>query len=908
MRLLLLALFVGAPLLLPQAAPRIAIAAPDAQIVVGETVQFQVVVRDANGNIVSNPTVNWSTPQPNLLRVDPRGAATALGVGLCAISANSAGFVATVQLQCIPARISLQPAFQEINVGDQINFEAKALDVTGNPIPNVNFNWTATGANGGQINAARIDQSGRFNALGSGLITVRARIDVSGGSQAGRVQWIWGAATVRIAPPKTYRLTRLFGSEETRHSFNLGAIARNAVINRNGQAALVGSLDGVAHALVAVDRGLPRVLMQGGSPMLEGISDGPDGISINASGDILTRFEIHPGRVALALFSGGTSRILLLQGQTAAGVENIRIGFIGPYSLNDINQVVFPGSYTLAGSTRSHTALFRLSDRNIEVLASSETPLPGLPGPVVNFEQFGIDNQGLVYFLAAASPAARALYRIALSGQPEQLLPAATGFQSNSFAVAPEGGVAVVATLSARPRLVRIRGAQTTDADGAGVSTLFQSSDSSGILYYACLNDGCGLRRWTQGAPTTLLLTGQAASNGEPVTNFLAASLGLTGVLTVQVATPTAPFLLLQRSASSVSSTLLQTGSRIDADVNIQFPWNNALIRTSPGGPLYFALGNPNSLFALQSGALVPQITQGDILPDGAVFNGSLAGSQSGGVYLHAGGSVYLFKNGRIETLLRSGARLLSGATLLNAVVRASNTRGAAALLANISVPNAPNAQAVVLRDTSGTLTEILRTAAPAPNGAVFSQINSIYLDDAGRIAFTARLNNQAQESYFLYDSGRLENLFPTPRLQLPEMSFTALNLRAGRGPGFFAFANTPGGSDQAVLLYSNGRWNLTVNNQVTMPDGSSNSGISSWDANAAGDVAFVTQSGSPLALTVRTAAGDLRQVFSLLEPTPAGVYIRSIPDIDFRNDGLIYFTAFESNGRYAIYVAEPLL
>ncbi|MBM3767389.1 MAG: hypothetical protein FJW32_18520 [Acidobacteria bacterium] len=883
-----------------QSQPRIAIASADAGLIVGTTEKLKVIVRDANGNVVDNPVVTWISRQPELLRVDNQGNATALGVGLCTVFASSAGFNVSEQLQCIPARIDLQPEEKDITVGERLSFTARALDASGNAIPNVNFNWQVTGANGGQFNGARIDTNGNLTAAGTGLATVRARVDVSGGNQPGRAQWIWGSASIRISPKKFYSVRRLLGSEEVRHSFSLRSTNHVAAFNDNGQAAFTGSLDGLAAALFSVDRGVTKLVAQGGATAFGSLTSDPGEFAINNSGDIAARFWMV-NSAAITLQTGGVNRYVFLQGQSFSGYESVVPDRITNASLNDGGQIVFRGTFIPTGDARRYSGLFRLTGRTVEMLVSNEAPLPGTTNVNFSFDQFGIDNTGTVYFTAA-----QGLYRVSLSGQPERLVGtgapsrlASISITTGDFAVDRQGGAAVLAS---RSQLIRVTGDRISQLDVSGANAVFQVSPSSGVLFYQCGTAGCGLYRWRDGAPTLLLGLGRLAPNGEPITNIRAAALTASGTLSAHVVTPNAPFLLMQQTGNTATS-VLRTGDQLTLDANVQFPTGRVIVRAGIDDPVLVALGSPESLFEHTGTDLFPHLVINDRVPDGGLYQSALVGNPGGGVYFQAESGIYRYDRGATEQVIRFGSRLPDGATLNNASIRAANTKGALAIQAGITPATGPNTQAYYLVE-SGRFTEILRLNARAANGRLFNQINAVYLDDDNRVAIAARVDGQAQETSYFWRNGAFENAFPPGHLQTGVMSLSNIGLRAGRGHRILAFGNVPGSSDQAILEHAGDGWKLAVGNIDAMPDGSVNVGFGAWDVNAQGEIAFVTNG---LSISMRTASGERRMVVSLLEPTPSGDYLQTIREIYMRDDGRIFFTAFESSGRFALYVAEPL-
>jgi hypothetical protein len=890
--------------------PRIAITSPRLWLIVGETVQLQATVRDAAGNVVPSPVVNW-TGGP-LVRVDSSGRATAMGVtpqggaGGCTVNAQSpgAGNVGLL-LTCLPLRIDLQPSQADLSVGEQLQFTARALDFNGDAIPNLNLTWQVTGANAGQINAARIDGNGMFTALGTGLITVRARFDAP--NVPGRIQQVWDAATVRIQPKSQYRVRRLISSDEVRHSFTLRATRSWSAVNENGQAAFSGSLDGIATALLSYEGGAVRMVTQGGTPILGQLSNSPDGVSLNRRGEVLTRSD--PG---LLLYTRNGGRYLLFQGQSIAAAANIRFdGSVQAGSLNDLGDVVFRANYTASATGRSYSGLFRVLSGRLDLVASNENPPPGLAESGFTFADYGVDGEGIIWFVARRSdlanddPNARALYRLLPPNQPERVY-GAEQLRSitniSNVTVSRDGGVAMrVDSRDSNPRLIRFRGSQRSELDAPGVGSIYSVADSAGVLFNFC-STACGVGRWKDGAVTQLLLQGRLAPNGEPITGISQAALSPAGVLTAHVTTAENDYLLMQSSTAG-QTRLLQAGDRVDVDAGPQF---NGLVRGGPGGPLYLTLGSPHSLFEYDSGALIPRLVVGERLPDGTTFFAGVTGAVTGEPYFSVQNSSYRFRNGAVETAFPAGMRLPDG-VLTNSSIRAVNANGAMVISATVSPASGPSNVNYYLAE-SGRFTEITRIGARLPDGRVISSVNEFYLDDNNRVAFRPAVSGQNVASYFFWAGGGIQPLTSEGRNLLGGISVTNFSVSRVRGGKFFGFGNNQGGGDQGFFEHPGGNWQPLVLNADRMPDGSVQGySFGAWDANSLGELVFVTQSGSPMSVTVRTAGGEFRQVLSMLAPTPEGDYLRSIQEFDFRDDGRIFFTAFEASGRFSVYVAEPL-
>ncbi|MBL0939149.1 MAG: Ig-like domain-containing protein [Gemmatimonadaceae bacterium] len=82
---------------------------------VGATAQLQAMVRNANGDVVTNAVVAWSANPTSVATVSSSGVVTAVGNGTASITATSAGASATanigVQLSNGPSTCTQQPVF-----------------------------------------------------------------------------------------------------------------------------------------------------------------------------------------------------------------------------------------------------------------------------------------------------------------------------------------------------------------------------------------------------------------------------------------------------------------------------------------------------------------------------------------------------------------------------------------------------------------------------------------------------------------------------------------------------------------------------------------------------------------------------------------------------------------------------
>ena len=90
--------------------------------------------------------------------------------------------------QSAVARVEISPANAEIQVGQSVRLNARALDAQGNPVPGIKINWFTGGGEGS------VDSVGLVTGGYTGYVRVAAVAAVPGGRP------IYGQATVRVLP------------------------------------------------------------------------------------------------------------------------------------------------------------------------------------------------------------------------------------------------------------------------------------------------------------------------------------------------------------------------------------------------------------------------------------------------------------------------------------------------------------------------------------------------------------------------------------------------------------------------------------------------------------------------------------------------------------------------------------
>src|SRR5712692_2110329 len=116
---------------------------PKPGIISGERIQLAAIARDQNGVARSGDAFTWRSGNPGMASVDSSGAVTAgRTMGLVDIFATTAGNVqGSVRIQVLPLRIDVFPADAALFVGKQLQYTARAVDINGEVIPNITFQW-----------------------------------------------------------------------------------------------------------------------------------------------------------------------------------------------------------------------------------------------------------------------------------------------------------------------------------------------------------------------------------------------------------------------------------------------------------------------------------------------------------------------------------------------------------------------------------------------------------------------------------------------------------------------------------------------------------------------------------------------------------------------------------------------
>lgn len=148
-----------------------------------QTVQLNAVVKDAEGNVLSERIIVWSSADPRIATVSPGGLVTAMAPGQTVIAASSEGKTAESRISVnqpkeIPkppvpvavARVALiAPANPSVTVGEALRLSAQSTDGEGNTLADRAMSWKSS-----DEGVARVGNDGSVTGVSKGTATITA--------------------------------------------------------------------------------------------------------------------------------------------------------------------------------------------------------------------------------------------------------------------------------------------------------------------------------------------------------------------------------------------------------------------------------------------------------------------------------------------------------------------------------------------------------------------------------------------------------------------------------------------------------------------------------------------------------------------------------------------------------------
>ena len=165
-------------------------------VVLGNTAQLSAIVRDVNGNVVTDRTVTWTSSNPSVATVSSSGVVTSVALGSTTITATSEGKSGTTLVTVIPvliATVTVAPSTKTILAGETTPFTATTKDALGNVLTGRVLLWSSSNPN-----VATVSSTGVATGTGVGTATITATAPLEG--KSGSATLIVNAASVGVTP------------------------------------------------------------------------------------------------------------------------------------------------------------------------------------------------------------------------------------------------------------------------------------------------------------------------------------------------------------------------------------------------------------------------------------------------------------------------------------------------------------------------------------------------------------------------------------------------------------------------------------------------------------------------------------------------------------------------------------
>lgn len=263
---------------------------------IGATQPFSAELKDANGNVVTNKTVTWSSTSSPVASVDSAtGIAVAVGEGTASIKATVGDKFASASLTVaqVVAAIEVTPAAATLeSLSLTQPFQATAKDAGGKPIASKTFTWSSDKADIASINAA----TGVATALADGgpaPITIRAKVDGKEGTatlvvsqKVSTVQVTAGSATLAsLNATQQFKAAIKDANNQSVAGKSIGwssdkpeiaSVDNNGLVKAiaNGSAVIKATVDGKSGELsVSVDQAVDTITVTPSSKTLTSLNE-----------------------------------------------------------------------------------------------------------------------------------------------------------------------------------------------------------------------------------------------------------------------------------------------------------------------------------------------------------------------------------------------------------------------------------------------------------------------------------------------------------------------------------------------------------------------------------------------------------------------------------------------------------
>jgi trimeric autotransporter adhesin len=187
-------------------------------VLVGETASLSSLLRDADGNSLSQRIVTWTSSAPGVATVSTNGVIVGQSLGTTTITATSEGksgtATVTVAPHNTPDRVTVSPTSASLYPGDEVQLQGSVLDNASRVISGATIQWHSS-----NTGIARVSGSGNVTAVAPGSATITA---TSNGKSAS------ATITVRTSPVTSIVISPSSLSIEEGRSAQLTATLRDS--------------------------------------------------------------------------------------------------------------------------------------------------------------------------------------------------------------------------------------------------------------------------------------------------------------------------------------------------------------------------------------------------------------------------------------------------------------------------------------------------------------------------------------------------------------------------------------------------------------------------------------------------------------------------------------------------------
>jgi hypothetical protein len=897
----------------------------DSQVLVGRSLAMRAVVRDSAGNPIPNAPVTWAVNQPSAASIGTDGVVTARGLATIRVTARSGSATGEVAIQSIPSRVEVTPASAELDVGQQMRFQAAAYDADGNPIPGITWSWSLTNERQGGSSLGRVDNTGTVTATGEGAMWVWATYNYNETFPGLQRQWV-AYAPITISVPRAYSLRKLYSTfAQMRRSWTLRPRQSMIYSTDDGRLFFNASLGGLANALMSWKDGEWRVVSGGGVPRF---GRGATALefrthSITRDGRILSYEDTN--------INGTEINLGTVEGLTPYVNNNVPLGateaisglFITRNSYTSTGFAIVRANFRFPNDPTNYVGIFRGFRQNWELLLSTQETLAELPPPFTVDGDFGIAGDGSAFY-SATSGSARIFYRHDLNGRTRLLAvgDAVLGSKVRQFVAGrtnspsvwfDEDGTAIVGVLledGSQQFLSFAPGGPMTALRVNSQAGVLWRHPAAGVLLYAnpYNNQGNGAYLWQGGAAIPVYLFGRKLFD-QTIQEIESGAVNARGDITLMLRGDSNALMVARMNPDP--SVLFAAGDEVPAELPVNL---FTLIGGSRTGPPHVqAGGNSGSIAEFADGDWRLTLGIGERLFGSTLWFGGSHGSTynmrkapNGDIYFVTGAGIARIVPGGVPELVLPFPLKLDNNLTVNSPGQL-DINGQGALLFHSSTSAGDN-RMFIWQDGQARQILVLSPSASTAStidGRIVQSFDSFAFDDNGRVLAQLRFRGLAVPTLGVWDRNQWTIAAMPNQTRIGSQLLIGLpNLPRAGGARLFSGLTMAGGVN-IVAEWQGQDWTRVVNSDTVMPNGQVANSIAALDINARGDLLF--QFANVVTTMVVRRGANYYQVHDFLRPTADGDYLIRINAMDLRDDGTVYFLAVTVNDEVVLYQATPV-